>query len=406
MTNRPHVLFFSGAAPTNTEILVALDRRAAEKQKAGTRGSLGYKHYTPLGFGAVYRLRNWVTTNLPRAVFETTSLVLLVLFALISAGFADETGRKAAGVAPADNGPRIQFPTTVFDFGKATFGELVNHEFIFTNAGSQPLVIKDVHPGCGCTTVKQWSHEVPPGQEGTVSLSFDTANFSGPVAKSVAVTCNDTNQPVVSLQIKGNVWRPIEVTPQSANFTGPLDSLSNLSRTIKILNQDKEPLTLSSPQTSHRAIAAEIQTNQVGQNYQLLVSLVPPLGAGNLFGEVTMKTSSPMIPVLKVSVFAIVRPGVMVLPAQIEIPSGPATNKFNRTVSIRNNSSNPLKLSQPAVNAKGVEVNLQELQPGQFFSIVLTFPPGFEPVKGETPELSFKSNNPQFALLKVPIVNK
>jgi len=92
-----------------------------------------------------------------------------------------------------------------------------------------------------------------------------------------------------------------------------------------------------------------------------------------------------------------------VLPPRVELPAGPFTNRVSRSVSIRNNGSTPLEVSGLAINAQGVDAKLYELQKGQNFTVMLNFPEGFQAAKGQTLELSFKSNNPKFPLLKVPI---
>lgn len=337
-----------------------------------------------------------------------TSRILSISYLLgwITSALAGLSEAEGLPTPMPNNGAQMNVSQQVFDFGKVSAGEVIAHDFVFTNTGNQLLVINDVHTSCGCTTAKDWSHEIPPGKQGIISINLETINVvSGPVTKSITVACNDTNHPVVTLQMAGTVWRAIELSPQSANFTGPLDSLSNLSRTIRIMNQDKQPLTLSSLEPTHQVITAQLETNQPGKEYLLRVTLVPPLGAGNLFGQVRLKTSNPKFPTLQVPVFAIARPAVMVIPSHLELPSRP-TNKLQRIVSVRNNAANPLKLSDPAVNAKGVELSMLELQPGQSFSLVLNFPEYFRLAKGESVELTFKSNHPQFPLLRVPIVQR
>src|SRR5262249_13233110 len=112
--------------------------------------------------------------------------VLLFSLLMLVRGF----GGEAQSAAFATNaGPRIQFSEPAFDFGKVSFGTVVQHDYIFTNTGDQLLVIKDVHPACGCTTVRNWSREIAPGKAGTISINFETANISGPVAKSIMVAC-------------------------------------------------------------------------------------------------------------------------------------------------------------------------------------------------------------------------
>jgi len=52
----------------------------------------------------------------------------------------------------AAEGPKIQFATPVYDFGKVKSGEPVKYTFIFTNTGDEMLFITNVQPSCGCTT--------------------------------------------------------------------------------------------------------------------------------------------------------------------------------------------------------------------------------------------------------------
>ena len=62
-----------------------------------------------------------------------------------------------SGLAQTKDGPpandskketsKIQFADPVYDFGKVSSGEVVKHEFVFTNIGTATLEIKDVRPG-------------------------------------------------------------------------------------------------------------------------------------------------------------------------------------------------------------------------------------------------------------------
>jgi hypothetical protein len=72
------------------------------------------------------------------------------------------------------------------------------------------------------------------------------------------------------------------------------------------------------------------------------------------------------------------------------------------SITIQNNSAKPLKITDPAVDIKDVEVKVNETNPGKTFNITLNFPEGFE-LKGSRGEFTAKSDNPKFALIKVPI---
>src|SRR4051794_25670922 len=91
-------------------------------------------------------------------------------------------------------GPHVVFETPIYEFGKAKSGDPIKHTFIFTNTGDQVLEIKNVRPGCGCTTAGEWTKTVEPGKTGSIPIQVNTANFNGPVAKPVNVDTSDPTQ--------------------------------------------------------------------------------------------------------------------------------------------------------------------------------------------------------------------
>jgi len=108
---------------------------------------------------------------------KTTLLTLLIAGALGSvadttAQAEDAAPKPGTTAAPAEKkesaGPKIQFAEMVYDFGKVSSGELVKHTFVFTNIGTATLEIKDVRPGCGCTTAGTWDKQVEPGKTGSI----------------------------------------------------------------------------------------------------------------------------------------------------------------------------------------------------------------------------------------------
>ena len=86
------------------------------------------------------------------------------------------------------------------------------------------LEIKVVHPTRGCTRATNSAHLVEPGKTGIISSELQTASFNGPLNKTITVSFNAGNEPSVTLELKAMIWRPIEVTPGAAAFTGVLDA--------------------------------------------------------------------------------------------------------------------------------------------------------------------------------------
>src|SRR5256712_4604124 len=268
---------------------------------------------------------------------------------------ADEAPPKPVATAalPGGAGPRIQFAEIVYDFGKVSSGELVKHTFVFTNIGTATLEIKDVRPGCGCTTAGTWDKVVEPGKPGSIPLQFNSANFGGTVMKQATVTCNDPSQSNVVLQIKGTVWKPIEVTPTMAVFNISSEAQTNDTKIVRIVSNLDQPLTLSDLQCTNSSFKAELKTVKEGKEFELQITAIPPFNSASVVAPVTLKTSSTNMPVINVSAYAVVQQPVTVAPSQIILPPGPFTNVVHHVITVRNTGTNSLILSEANVNDPG-----------------------------------------------------
>ena len=274
----------------------------------------------------------------PRAVSAPVSVV---------AATAEATSAPvAAPPKAAPEGPRIRFDSTAYDFGKATAGEMVRHRFFFTNTGSQDLLVNNVQPQCGCTTAGEWTRQVKPGQSGVIPIQFNTANYNSPVVKTITVTSNDKIQPVLPLQLKGTVWKPVDVSPQVVVLNLRSDSPLG-SSVARITNSLDQPLWLSPPESNNRVFGAELKTNVPGRSYLVVVSNTAALPPGGTQGQITLKSSMTNLPVIAFTVYASMLAGLTVSPAQIMLPAPPLlTNQLARYVTVINNtteSADPLR---------------------------------------------------------------
>lgn len=98
----------------------------------------------------------------------------------------------------------LEYLEDFFDFGTIYDGEIVAHTFKFKNSGNGVLIIKDVIPSCGCTTMKLSSKMLKPNEEGYVEVVFNSKGWFGSQYKSVTLR---TNSPIweKSVTIKANV---------------------------------------------------------------------------------------------------------------------------------------------------------------------------------------------------------
>jgi hypothetical protein len=66
-------------------------------------------------------------------------------------------------------------------------------------------------------------------------------------------------------------------------------------------------------------------------------------------------------------------------------------------------SKNVLALAYARVESPGVEVRVQEREPGREFNLTVIFPVGFQIPPGQKLELKVQSNHPKFPMIAVPI---
>ena len=89
----------------------------------------------------------------------------------------------------------------VYDFGKIKQNVPVNHDFIFTNISTDPIVIESAVASCGCTTPVKPEGAVPKGKENKINAGFNAAN-PGPFNKTITVKVAGVDAPV-QLRITG-----------------------------------------------------------------------------------------------------------------------------------------------------------------------------------------------------------
>jgi hypothetical protein len=299
--------------------------------------------------------------------------------------------------------PQLKMSEMVFDFGKVKPTDTLKHDFWATNTGNALLEITDVKPGCGCTTAGEWDKKVEPGKAGKIPIALNPANFSGAVTKYVTVSCNDPAQSNISLQLKAEIWRPIDVQPNFVFFMPVEGEEHNEVKTVKIVNNTDEMLTLEAPQCTSPSFKTEIKTIRAGKEFELQVQYAYSATNTATPGTISVKTSSTNLPVVNVSVSAALQPALVAIPNQIVLP-GALSTPFKHNMHIRNNSSAQVKLSDPIVSAEGVTAKVTEAQPSKIWMAEIEFPANFQVAAGKSLELEIKTTHPKMPVLKIPII--
>lgn len=151
-------------------------------------------------------------------IIKTISTLMLSL-AILSACNNDETKipagvvhnpATASGESNMDELPVMDFRESLHDFGTVIEGEKVAYSFKFTNSGGSKLLISDVSTSCGCTATKYTKDPVAPGEDGIITVTFDTRHRRGFQNKTITVSANTQPNKTV-LRIKAKVITPGEL---------------------------------------------------------------------------------------------------------------------------------------------------------------------------------------------------
>ena len=98
----------------------------------------------------------------------------------------------------------MSFDATEFDFGTVDEGEKVSHTYSFKNTGDEPLILSNAKGSCGCTVPKWPKEPIAPGEDGVVTVEFNSKNKKGKRNQKVTITAN-TNPPQTFIYLKGEV---------------------------------------------------------------------------------------------------------------------------------------------------------------------------------------------------------
>ena len=121
---------------------------------------------------------------------------VMLLMAMVVGSFAYVSAQVA--------GPQIDFERIEHDYGTIDQGANGKTEFVFTNTGTEPLIISKAKGSCGCT-VPTWPKEpIAPGAKASIEVKYDTKRV-GPISKSVTITSNSVDNSTALLKIKGTV---------------------------------------------------------------------------------------------------------------------------------------------------------------------------------------------------------
>ena len=175
----------------------------------------------------------------------------------------------------------------LIDCGNVMFDTPVTVKFDLQNKGRRTLVIKDVRPGCGCTTVDYPRTNIAPGEAFAISATYD-ARQMGHFSKDIAVYSNASDRPFF-LTIRGQVSET--VTEFMGTFDYTLASIQADKNNIEFDNVNRGDRPVSKIRI-HNTTNKEISPTVMHLPAYLSATVSPTTIAPGRQGVVTLTLDS------------------------------------------------------------------------------------------------------------------
>ncbi|MEO7960769.1 MAG: DUF1573 domain-containing protein [Ginsengibacter sp.] len=101
----------------------------------------------------------------------------------------------------ADDVAKLNVET--YDLGKVQQGSPATATFVVTNVSTEPLLIENANPTCGCTISDYTKTEIAPGKTGYIKATYNAANL-GQFDKTLTVKFAGADD-IKSIKLKGEV---------------------------------------------------------------------------------------------------------------------------------------------------------------------------------------------------------
>jgi hypothetical protein len=325
------------------------------------------------------------------------------------------------------------------DFGKEEVGVTGRHPFVFTNTGTDPLVLDRGKSTCGCCTcvcvVRLPESPILPGKSAKVTLEWKSKLYVGRFRQTATILTNDPERPEVTLLVTGRFTGPVGVVPSQLSFasvrpdqpaTGEVRLYSYLQEPLEIAGHE-----LSNPHSAEyfdvaweRLTAEQVrEEGEARAGYSVRIRIDPGLPAGAFQQAVVLKTNSKSVPTVEVPVRGFVVGDISIAGRGWNAQTGVVTMG---TVKSSGGAVWPLMIVVRGPHAEGVTLKPVRIAPGllavelgsssyiadkatSLTRLTIRIPPGSQPCthlgsqKGELGRITLRTNHPKAPELTIHV---
>jgi hypothetical protein len=272
-------------------------------------------------------------------------------------------------------GPKIAFEKTHHDFGRISHLQRATIKYKFTNAGSAPLVIKNIIPSCGCILQMVGKKHLQPGESSYVQIGFDPAGMMGNIHKSIAVTSNDPLNPKTTLTFEAGVMQEITANATTLMFSN-VPRLETVTMSILLESGNGRPVDVTETIIPGTAPFISCARRRDGNDVILDISI-----NGGLIPEqmpdgleiITVKTTNKSHPAFNFRIQWELAASIVASPNRITLHE-PVGHEYKATVHLTSKNNKPFQILGATSSSSMITVaNIsQGLAVGHTFDVVLS----------------------------------
>lgn len=268
--------------------------------------------------------------------------------------------------------PKLVIPDVTFDFGTVAEGKQVIASFVLKNQGDTALEIKRVFPACGCTVAEMSSSLIPPGQQASLNVSFDTNGFYGFKVKTIRLFTNDPQRSTVVLTLQGKIERDVEIEPSRLYF-GTIGKGSN--KVVSAELRSSSGTKILDVISRSKDIELKIEDSASGGK-TVSVSFSKDAPIGIFRNRIVVKTSSAQNPVINIPVFARIEGDLKLSPADVSfgLLEGPLGEAQEKIVKVENRSAKAINILSAQSGNASVKAEVVEIKAGFEYQIKISIP--------------------------------
>jgi len=197
----------------------------------------------------------------------------------------------------------------------------------------------------------------------------------------------------------GKILEPVKLSPTQVNFGRVSRKDIGQSKKIVITRGDASKLDLKLPERDTPGFKTGLRTVKPGEQYELEVTLIPPLPEKRILENLELETGFPEAPTASVRVYADVPPHVAAKPPFFSVP-GNRDSDWEQSVRLEWDDEAPHKVLSATVEDPKLSVQVEEKNGTQL--VVLHVPTDYLPRPSRT-AVTIRTDDTKVPVLTVPV---